>query len=81
MEKKISLQDFLTAEQITRCAQLYKTHLVRTFTKQSTDPFAKVICNLVIKPNIIAINEKLGQENDPMFLAYAIEYIFNEASK
>lgn len=35
---------------------------------------AKQIHDEVIKPNISTINKLLGQENDPMYLAYAVEY-------
>lgn len=35
---------------------------------------AKEICKQLIEPNIVAINARLGQENSPMYLAYAIEY-------
>lgn len=35
----------------------------------------------VIRPNMAEINRKLGQENDPTFLAYAIVWAIGEASK
>lgn len=51
--KNVKIGDFLTAEQIKKCAEL------RT---------AAAICEQVTKPNIAAINAKLGQENDPNIL-------------
>lgn len=35
----------------------------------------------VIRPNMAEINRKLGQENDPTFLAYAIVWAIGETSK
>lgn len=64
MEKKITIQDFLTPEQIRECAKL------RTADK---------ICEQITKPNIEAINAKLGQKNDPKFLAYAVEYVLSQS--
>lgn len=58
--KQVQIKDFLTEEQLLKAAHLGK---------------AKQICEQIIKPNIEAINKKLGQENDPMYLAYAVEYI------
>lgn len=29
----------------------------------------------IVKPNMERINEMLGQENDPDYIAYAIEYL------
>ena len=34
----------------------------------------KRIRDEIIKPNIDRINKALGQENDPDYLAYAVEY-------
>ena len=62
--KKVTVGDFLTEGQLRKCAKL-KT--------------AKLICEEVIKPNIEAINRKLGQENDPMYLAYMVEYLLTVA--
>lgn len=64
--KMIKLSDFLTQVQIKRAIEL-KT--------------AKEICREIVLPNIKTINKLLEQENDPMYLAYAIEYAIGEYSK
>lgn len=57
--KKVSLRDFLTKEEIQEAKGL-KT--------------AKRICETITKPNITRINKALGQKNDPLYMAYMIEY-------
>jgi len=37
-----------------------------------------MICEEIIKPNIQVMNKKLGQANEPMFLAYSVQYVFDE---
>lgn len=61
--RTITLPDFLTNEQIEIAVNCKS---------------AKEITEKVITPNIDEINKKLGQENDPMYLAYACEYVFRE---
>jgi hypothetical protein len=61
--KTVKLSDFLTQRQI-KLAMKLKT--------------ARQIHDEVIKPNIKAINKVLGQENDPMYLAYAVEYAIGQ---
>jgi hypothetical protein len=58
--KKVAIGDFLTEAQIKRACELKK---------------AKDICDEIIRPNIALINAKLGQENDPMYLSYMVEYV------
>ena len=57
--KSVTLQDFLTDREIDRAIMLER---------------AGDICEEIIKPNLLRINRDLGQENDPMYLAYAVEY-------
>ena len=59
----ITIDQFLNEEQIKKAIQLKK---------------AKEICEEIIKPNIETINTMLGQENDPMYLAYATEYALSQ---
>jgi len=59
MNKQITLGDILTDREILLAAKLLK---------------AKEIAEQIIKPNIERINKKLGQENDPMYLGYLVEY-------
>ena len=69
---KVTLNEFLTEEQIQICVELY------TKLKQ-TGQFAKTICDKIIIPNIAEINAKIGQENDPKYLAYMVEYVLSKA--
>lgn len=64
--KTVTLADFLTEEQIGKVAVL-----------RTCEPILKE----VILPNIDEINKKLGQENDPKYLAYMCEYVVSMASK
>ncbi len=65
----ITLTDFLTETQIQECLALYEAH------DHAKGSFASVVCERVIEPNMAAINAKLGQENNPKYLAYAVEYL------
>jgi hypothetical protein len=71
MKKQITLPDFLTEDQIDSALAIYREH-------KGTGNVAKLIASKVIEPNMKTINEKLGQENDAMYLAYACEYVFGE---
>lgn len=55
----VKITDILTDEQIHRAVELGR---------------AQEICSEIIKPNIEEINLKIGQQNDPMYLAYMVEY-------
>lgn len=68
--KKITLEDFLSPLQITKARRLYQ--------KSAPGTFAKTCADELIGPIIERINVRLGQENDPLFLAYLCEYVFNE---
>lgn len=70
MTKSVTLPDILTPPQIVQAARLYKAH--------GMDAVAKIQSQL-IEPNMAAINAKLGQENDPRYLAYAVVYVFSQA--
>ena len=72
--KGVTLTDFLTNAQIEECIALFEAH------DHSKGGFATLVCERVIEPNIKTINEKLGQENDPKYLAYAVEYVLTAAS-
>lgn len=58
--KSVTLKDFLTDREIRRAIELQH---------------ARPICEEIIKPSIARINRDLGQENDPMYLAYVVEYV------
>lgn len=62
--QQVTLKDFLTDDQIKLASNL---------------SCAYEICQEIIKPNLDAINQKLGQVNDPMYLAYAVEHVINQS--
>lgn len=57
--RAVRITDFLTDREIQEALRL-KT--------------AKAICDKIIRPNLPRINRALKQKNDPMFLAYMVEY-------
>lgn len=59
-KKMVRVTDFLTDREIRLARELKD---------------ARKICELIIKPSINRINKKLGQQNDPMFLSYLVEYV------
>lgn len=70
--KNMTLPEFLTEAQIEAALKLYK--------ETPTEKLNKALREQILEPNMEEINRKLGQENDPAYLAYAIEYVFNSAS-
>ena len=64
----MKITDFLTNFQITKARIIYKKHSMSS---------SELICEEIIRPNLIEINKKLGQENDPRYLAYLCEYFFS----
>lgn len=64
--KKVTLPDFLTDRELRLALKLGN---------------ARDICEQIIKPSIARINRDLGQKNDPMYLAYAVEYALSQYRK
>lgn len=62
MSKRVSIPDFLTKDEIKLAREL---------------KVAREIYSKITKPNIKRINKAIGQENDPMYLAYMIEYVIS----
>lgn len=67
--KTATIADFLTHEEIKKATKLYQE-------VGGTPTFAKTCRDEIILPVITRINKQLGQENDPLYLAYAVEYSF-----
>lgn len=61
--KKVSLGQFLTDDQIAECVKYH--------------PDKNLIRDKVIIPDLENINKKIGQENDPDYLAYAVIHVLN----
>ena len=70
--KAVTLPEFLTEGQIRKASQLYAA-----LGMDATD----LIEEQVIEPNLATINKKLGQENDPRYLAYAVVYVLTQLKK
>jgi hypothetical protein len=64
--KNVYLTDFLTEREIKRCGVLCR--------KVEPSKRNAAIIEQVIAPNLERINRALGQDNDPKFLAYAVEH-------
>ena len=73
--KQTTINEFLTEREIAHCARLFN------ISRDKPHTLAKSICEEVIKPSLNRINRTLGQQNDPMYLAYAVEYALTMASK
>jgi hypothetical protein len=70
VEPRLTLKDFLTEAEIHKMTQLW-------IEKTSTLQF-HIDAVDALKPAMPRINERLGQENDVAFLAYAIEWVMIE---
>jgi hypothetical protein len=68
MSKKIGIADFLTVEEVVEAIKLYRDAREGTFAQKCADE--------IITPVLPRINNKLGQDNHPLFLAYMVEYVF-----
>jgi len=64
--KNVRLGDFLTDEQIEQVRQI--------------GPNRARLQAEVIEPNINNINVRLGQENDPAYLAYTLVFVLSSVS-
>jgi hypothetical protein len=59
------ISDFLTESEIKTAIKWWRS---------DRSSFHKKCCEKIITPNMARINAALGQENDPRFLTYAVEY-------
>ena len=72
--KHVAIGDFLTPDEIRRALGLWDT-------LQDTTRFAATLARDIITPNLPRIDAALGQANDAMYLAYAVEAVFAEAAR
>jgi protein involved in sex pheromone biosynthesis len=56
-----------------------KTVFTESMLKEYHGPIAELFKKEVVDPNIEEINERTKQENDPLYLAYMLEYAFKTA--
>jgi hypothetical protein len=72
--KQVRITDFLTGEEIMLAAQMWRGRWL-----EDGKTYAQRVCDRIVLPNIERINRALGQENDPMYLAYMVEYVLGLA--
>jgi hypothetical protein len=65
MTRLVVLKDFLTDSEILECIRLREQH--------GSDA-TRLIAERIIAPNLERIDRSTGQDNDAMYLAYAVEY-------
>jgi hypothetical protein len=61
--------EFLTEDEIQLAARMWV---------EDKQHYANRVCEKIIRPNIARINRSLGQENDPWYLAHALEFVMME---
>jgi len=66
--KQITLPDILTPSEVERAREMY----AESDGYQTT--FHRWLLKELVEPNMARINTATGQENDPRYIAYAIEY-------
>jgi hypothetical protein len=71
--KSMAITDFLTAEQIAKARALWKN--------RKNGSFHHAVMTEIVEPNMEEINRKLGQDNVPGFIAYAIEYVMMQEDR
>jgi hypothetical protein len=70
MHRNVTLPDFLTPKEIRTALRLWNTDRAN---------FHRRVLDEIVSPAMQDINRKLGQENSPDYIAYAIEYVFRES--
>lgn len=68
----VTLQDFLTPDQIKRAIKIWST---------DRSSFHRRVLDEIVTPAMPEINRKLKQENVPGYIAYLIEYVFTESQQ
>jgi hypothetical protein len=71
MNKTITIGDLLTDKELPKVSRLY-------VQLKDTGTFARTVCDTYIRPKMTAINRLTGQDNDPMYLAYAVEHAMSK---
>lgn len=70
MVKTATIDQFLTVAQINEAIDIWKEH------RNERQTFHELILEKVVRPNMAQINKRLGQENDPDYIAYMLEFAF-----
>lgn len=69
-KKSVRISDFLTDKEIVLAMQMWRGNWLK-----DGKTYVQRVADKIIIPNIERINKALGQENDPMYLAYCVEYV------
>ena len=64
---------FLTKDELKAARKIYDEVGIYAFAKRCSEE--------IIEPVIDRINEDLGQQNNPTYLAYMVEYLFLKGGK
>jgi hypothetical protein len=70
--KTMNITDILTEDEIKVAYKIWKERQPR---------FAQTIEAALIRPNLPRIEQHLGQQMDPGYLAYAVEFVFMQAER
>jgi hypothetical protein len=70
-EKTVSIDELFTPDELAQALAIWRR----------LETPAHEICEKVVKPNMARVNTKLDQENNPLYIAYMIEYVFNETER
>ena len=71
--RKITAGDFMTTKMVRDAVAIYRTAPLHLRHRR--------LLHEVIKPNMAEINRKLGQENNPEYFAYLVEYLISNAEE
>lgn len=71
MTKKVTISDFLTDQQIEAAVIIYDNNA-------NSSMLVDLLEEQIIAPNMAVINQKLGQENNSRYLAYALVYVLSQ---
>jgi hypothetical protein len=72
--KTVTLGQLFTGAEIRRAQTLYRE-------LKGTGTFAATVAKELIEPNLTRINTATGQENDPRYIAYMVEYAMAQAER
>lgn len=72
MSKQVTIGQFLTEAQIIAALAIWRRDRAN---------FRRRVVVEIIKPNMDEINRKLGQDNSPEFIGYALEYVFSKGEQ
>lgn len=72
--RHVTIDAFLTPQELRLAQEIHRSCKARKLVSAAPE-----IRDRIIQPAIDRINASLGQENDPMYLAYCVEYVLDRA--